>query len=75
MTVETKDFELTERIGIRVSPAQKAALQRIARSRTCSISDLAREAVIRVFSLPTEGSETTMLVERAPTPDVTEAEA
>lgn len=72
MTVETTEYALTERIGVRVSPIQKATLERIARGRGCSISDLARQAVIELFSLPTEGSGTTTMVERSNMPSVTE---
>jgi hypothetical protein len=46
------DHAQTERIAVRISPAQKAALERIANGRGCQISDLAREAMIAMFALP-----------------------
>jgi hypothetical protein len=70
MTVETTEHDLTERIGVRMSPAQKGALQRIADGRGCSLSDLLRQAGIEAFSLPTRGRETTMTVERGNMPSV-----
>lgn len=62
MTVETTEHDLSERIGVRFSPAQKQALERVADGRGCQLSDLVREACIQFFSLPTRGSETTMTV-------------
>lgn len=62
MTVETTEHDLSERIGVRFSPAQKQALERVADGRGCQLSDLVREACIQVFSLPTRGSETNMAV-------------
>lgn len=57
--MEATQYALTQRIMIRLAPKHKEILVGLARRRGCSISDLAREAVIGHFSLPTDGSITT----------------
>lgn len=56
---EATQYALNEHLGLKLTAAHKAFLGELARRRGCSLSDLAREALIGYFNLSTYGSQPT----------------